>query len=150
MDLTPTLSGVEALRIVMGVIALLFTIRSWWRAVGNRRALFAVQQERADQGRPPLDDGYRVSADLDIRWRGVMIFVQSALLLLGVRAAFYPPASTDLTWDAWLGGALFMAMQGALVWVTLRNDRAEAGLAHDYRGTMRASRPPPPRERTAE
>ena len=121
MPLTPTISLVEVLWTLVGVISVTTHLLNLRQAWANRRAV-------ASAG-PTL----RATAELTVRETAVTAFVQAVFLIAGVRALFYPPAGGSLTWDSTAIGLLFIAAQGALLWAAWRNNRVTARLLANYR-----------------
>ena len=128
MPLTPTISLIEVLWTLLGVVSVTAHLLNLAQAVANRRAV-------ADAG-PTL----RATAQLTVRETAVTALVQAVFLAAGIDALFYPPAGGALTWDKTVIGCLFLAAQGALLWAAWKNNRVTAHLLATYR----RQRPPPP------
>ena len=129
LQLTTTISGIEALWVLLGVISVTAHLLNLAQAIANRRAV-------RDAG-PTL----RATAELTVRETAVTAWVQTVFLLAGVRALFYPPPVGG-GWDTAAIGCLFLAAQGALLWAAWRNNRVTAHLLAAYR----RQRPPAPKD----
>ena len=121
MPLTPTISLVELLWTLLGVISVTAHLLNLAQAIANRRAV-------AEAG-PTL----RATAQIAVRETAVTAFVQAVFLLAGVDALFYPPRGDTPSWDVVGLGLLFLAAQTALLWAAWKNNRVTAHLLATYR-----------------
>jgi hypothetical protein len=128
MPLTPTVSLIEVLWTLLGVISVTAHLLNLAQAWANRRAV--------REAGPTL----RATAELTVRETAVTALVQLVFLLAGIRALFYPPPAGS-GWDSTAIGLLFLLAQGALLWAAWRNNRVTARLLATYR----RNRPPAPK-----
>lgn len=132
MDLTPTISLVEALWVLGGLLALPRAALNLRQAWLNRCAVAG----------PAADPELRTVAWLAVRREAVFVFLQAVLLAIGLRALAYPPPTGRTTWDSALTGAGMIAAQGLLLWLAARTAQDEAALrrAADARRAKRRQR----------